>query len=131
MKLGTCNEMFEGWDLARQLAFIARCGYQGVELAPFTIAKAVTDVPAPRQAEIARQAREQGHGGDRAALAPGGPEEGLYITDPDPAVRQRTVDYLQELMRFCADVEGRCWSSAPPSSAICSPASPGSRPGSG
>ena len=29
----------------------------------------------------------------------------LHPTDPDPAVRQRTTAYLQDLMRFCADVE--------------------------
>ena len=106
MKLGTCNEMFEGWDLARQLAFIAESGYQGVELAPFTIAREVTDVPAPRRAEIARQAREQGLEVIGLHWLLVGPE-GLYVTAPDPAVRQRTIAYLQELMRFCADVEGK------------------------
>jgi sugar phosphate isomerase/epimerase len=105
MKLGTCNEMFEGWDLARQLDFIAACGYQGVELAPFTIATAVTDVPAARRAEIARLARGSGLEVIGLHWLLVGPE-GLYITDPDPAVRRRTTDYLQELMRFCADVGG-------------------------
>jgi sugar phosphate isomerase/epimerase len=106
MKLGTCNEMFEGWDLARQLGFIAECVYEGVELAPFTLARAVTDVPAPRRAEIARLARE--HGVEVIGLhwLLVGPE-GLYVTDPDPAVRRRTVGYLQDLARFCADVGGK------------------------
>jgi len=106
MKLGTCNEMFEGWDLARQLEFVAACGYQGVELAPFTIAPSVTDVPAARRAEIARLAAASGVEVIGLHWLLVGPE-GLYVTDPDPAVRRRTTDYLKELMRFCGDVGGK------------------------
>jgi sugar phosphate isomerase/epimerase len=106
MKLGTCNEMFEGWDLARQLEFIAACGYQGVELAPFTIAPSVTDVPAARRAEIVRLAAASGVDVIGLHWLLVGPE-GLYITDPDPAVRSRTTDYLKDLMRFCGDVGGK------------------------
>ena len=106
MKFGTCNEMFEGWDLARQVEFIAQTGYQGVELAPFTVAKNVTEVPAGRRREIAHLARTNGLEMIGLHWLLVGPE-GLYITDPDPAVRRRTVEYLQELMRFCADVEGK------------------------
>jgi sugar phosphate isomerase/epimerase len=106
MKFGTCNEMFEGWDLERQFRFIAETGYQGVELAPFTIARSVTDVPAERRREIAGLARSAGIEVIGLHWLLVGPE-GLHITHPDPAVRQRTVDYLKELMRFCADVGGR------------------------
>ena len=106
IKFGTCNEMFEGWDLERQFQFIAETGYQGVELAPFTIAKQVTDVPAPQRREIAALARRHGLEVIGLHWLLVGPE-GLYITDPDPEVRRRTVAYLKELMRFCADVDGR------------------------
>lgn len=106
MKFGTCNEMFEGWDLDRQLAFIAECGYQGVELAPFTLAKQVTDVSPQRRREIALAARH--HGVEVIGLhwLLVGPA-GLYITDPDTAVRRQTAEYLKALMRFCADVDGK------------------------
>jgi sugar phosphate isomerase/epimerase len=106
MKFGTCNEMFEGWDLARQFRFIADSGYQGVELAPFTIAPQVTDVPPARRAEIVKLARE--HRVDVIGLhwLLVGPE-GLYVTDPDPAVRRKTTQYLKDLMGFCADVGGK------------------------
>ncbi|NBP77097.1 MAG: sugar phosphate isomerase/epimerase, partial [Proteobacteria bacterium] len=30
--------MFEGWDIASQLGCLASLGYQGVEIAPFTMA---------------------------------------------------------------------------------------------
>ncbi|MDQ3701177.1 MAG: sugar phosphate isomerase/epimerase, partial [Chloroflexota bacterium] len=97
--------MFEGWDLARQFRFIAESGYQGVELAPFTVAKQVTDVSPARRKEIAGLAREQGLEIIGLHWLLVGPE-GLHITDPDAIVRQRTTAYLQELMRFCGDVGG-------------------------
>jgi sugar phosphate isomerase/epimerase len=106
MKFGTCNEMFEGWDIPRQFEYIARTGYQGVEIAPFTIAQNVTMVPAERRREVAAVARANGLEVIGLHWLLVGPE-GMYITDPDPVVRQRTVDYLEELMRFCADVEGK------------------------
>ncbi|MBI3974115.1 MAG: sugar phosphate isomerase/epimerase [Chloroflexi bacterium] len=106
MKYGTCNEMFEGWDLERQFRFIAETGYQGVELAPFTIAKSVADVPAGERRRIAQLAHASGVEVIGLHWLLVGPE-GLYITDPDQAVRRRTVDYLKELMRFCVDVEGK------------------------
>jgi sugar phosphate isomerase/epimerase len=105
VKFGTCNEMFEGWDLARQFECIAATGYQGVEIAPFTIAKTVVEVSPARRSEVAALARQHGLAVIGLHWLLVGPE-GLYITDPDPAVRRRTVDYLKELMRFCADVGG-------------------------
>jgi sugar phosphate isomerase/epimerase len=105
MRFGTCNEMFEGWDLARQLRFLAETGYAGVELAPFTIAPSVTDVSAARRREIAALAREYGVAVIGLHWLLVGPA-GLYVTDPDPAVRRRTTTYLQDLMRFCADLGG-------------------------
>src|SRR5215212_1766880 len=60
IRFGTCNEMFEGWDLARQLAFLRECGYEGVELAPFTIDKDVRNVSAAARREVAAQAKAAG-----------------------------------------------------------------------
>ncbi len=106
IRFGTCNEMFEGWPLERQLRFIAECGYEGVELAPFTIAKQVTDVSPEQRREIASLARDAGIEVIGLHWLLVGPE-GLHITDPDAAVRQRTTEYLKALMHFCADVGGR------------------------
>ena len=106
MKFGTCNEMFEGWDLDRQFRFIADTGYAGVELAPFTIAKSVTEVSADRRREIAALAHSAGIEVIGLHWLLVGPD-GLYITDRDATVRRRTVEYLKELARFCADVGGK------------------------
>ncbi len=62
-------------------------------------------MPAARRAEIVRLAASgvEVIGLHWLLVGP----EGMYITDPDPAVRRRTTDYLKELMRFCGDVGGR------------------------
>jgi sugar phosphate isomerase/epimerase len=62
-------------------------------------------VPAARRAEIVRLAAASGVDVIGLHWLLVGPE-GLYITDPDPAVRSRTTDYLKDLMRFCGDVGG-------------------------
>ena len=52
IKLGVCNEMFEGWDFARVCRVVKDMGYDGLELAPFTLAPRITDLPAWRRREI-------------------------------------------------------------------------------
>src|SRR5437763_3093224 len=105
MRYAICNETFEGWDHARVCRFVAGLGYTGLELAPFTLAPRVTDVSAERRRELKRQADECGVTllGLHWLLAK---TEGLHLTSPDPAVRQRTADYLVELARCCRDVGG-------------------------
>ncbi len=105
MKYAICNETFEGWDHERVCRFVGQLGYQGLEIAPFTLARLVTDVTAERRRELRRQA--EGNGlqllGLHWLLAK---TEGMQLTAPEPAVRQRTADYLGELARCCADLGG-------------------------
>jgi sugar phosphate isomerase/epimerase len=106
VRFGSCNEMFEGWEIARQFAFLRECGYEGVEIAPFTIAKDVTEVPASGRHEVASLAKEHGLEVIGLHWLLVGPE-GMYVTHTDRSVRERTTEYLKELMRFCADVDGK------------------------
>ena len=39
MKFAICQELFENWEWERQCRFIAEVGYQGIEVAPFTLAR--------------------------------------------------------------------------------------------
>ena len=98
--------MFEGWDLERQLGFLRECGYEGVELAPFTIAKDVREVSAAQRRELAALAERIGIEVIGLHWLLVGPE-GMYITHTDAEVRTRTAEYLVELMRFCGDVSGK------------------------
>ncbi|MGA2034909.1 MAG: sugar phosphate isomerase/epimerase family protein [Thermoguttaceae bacterium] len=105
MKFAICNETFQDWTFDRAFAFAAECGYTGVEIAPFTIARHVAEIPAARRQEIRRQA-------DAAGLEVVGlhwllaKTEGLHLTHPDPAVRRRTAEYLADLARLCVDLGG-------------------------
>jgi sugar phosphate isomerase/epimerase len=105
MRYAICNETFENWDHARVCKQAAELGYTGLEVAPFTLAPRITDVSAARRAQLRREAEECGLQiiGLHWLLAK---TEGLMLTSPDAAVRQRTADYLVELARCCRDLGG-------------------------
>src|SRR5437763_8851599 len=105
MDYAICNETFEGWDHARVCRFVAGLGYQGLELAPFTLARRITTLTPEWRRELRRQAQEHGLSliGLHWLLAR---TEGLHLTSADPAVRRATADYLVELARCCADLGG-------------------------
>ena len=105
MKFAICNEIFKGWKMDDTLAYAAKAGYSAVEIAPFTLANSVTDIPASE-----RKAIRESAGRHKIAIAgihwvlvkP----EGLYINHPDQALRERTGKYFVDLVDFCADVGG-------------------------
>ncbi|ADG69443.1 Xylose isomerase domain protein TIM barrel [Planctopirus limnophila DSM 3776] len=106
MRFAICQELYEGWSWERQCAFSAELGYQGLEVAPFTLAPRITDVSSGQRAEYRRVA--QAHGlsiiGLHWLLAK---TEGFHLTTKDAAVRQKTAAYLAELARGCADLGGQ------------------------
>jgi sugar phosphate isomerase/epimerase len=105
MRYAICNETFEGWDHERICRFVAGLGYQGLEIAPFTLARAIEELSASRRRELRRQAEDCGLTllGLHWLLAK---TEGLHVTAADAAVRQRTADYLVALAHCCADLGG-------------------------
>lgn len=105
MRYAICNETFEGWDHARVCRFVAALGYQGLEIAPFTLAPRITDVTPEQRRVLRRQAEDNGVAilGLHWLLAK---TEGLHLTSPDEGVRRRTADYLVELARCCNDLGG-------------------------
>lgn len=105
MKYAICNETFENWDHERVCARAAELGYTGLEVAPFTLAPLITDVPAARRAELRRQAETAGVRiiGLHWLLAK---TTGFHLTSPDPAVRRKTGEYLADLTRATADLGG-------------------------
>src|SRR5262245_56393137 len=105
MRYAICNETFDGWDHERACRSAAGFGYTGLEVAPFTLAPRITDVTADRRRTLRRQAGDAGIPimGLHWLLAK---TEGLMVTSPDPAVRQRTAEYLGELARCCRDLGG-------------------------
>jgi sugar phosphate isomerase/epimerase len=93
IRLGICNELFEGWDFAQVCRTVRALGYDGLEIAPFTLAPRITDLSPRRLKELRTQAEDAGLAviGLHWLLAK---TAGFYLTTPDTEVRNRTGDYL-------------------------------------
>ncbi|MFA7691486.1 MAG: sugar phosphate isomerase/epimerase [Candidatus Hydrogenedentes bacterium] len=107
MKFGICNEIFKEWnDIERTINFVKEAGYDGLEIAPFTLAQYVYDIPASTRSAIVRHAQQA----DLDILGIHwvfvGPE-GVHLTHPDAEIRKFTTDYLIDLVRFCGDIGGK------------------------
>jgi sugar phosphate isomerase/epimerase len=105
MRFGICNEIFKDWKLEDAMAFARKTGYDAIEIAPFTLAQYVTEVPPARRAEIRESARRAGIviSGIHWVLVQ---TEGFHLTHPDAEIRERTSHYYVELVNFCADLGG-------------------------
>lgn len=97
MRLALCNEVLAHLPFERQCELAAALGYQGLELAPFTLAPDPMALGAADARGWARVAADHGLVicGLHWLLA--GPP-GLSITTADAAVRQRTEDFLRHLI---------------------------------
>jgi len=105
-RLAICNETFGDWPFDKTCAMAAECGYTGIEIAPFTMATYVTDIPAGRRQQLAKQAREANLQvvGLHWILAK---TEGFLLTSPEASVRRKTAEYMIALAQFCADLGGK------------------------
>jgi sugar phosphate isomerase/epimerase len=105
MRFAICNELFEGWPFDKVCRFIKEAGYEGIEVAPFTLAPRITDVTRERRALLRQQAADAGIEiiGLHWLLA--GTQE-FYLTSPDPSVRSRTADYIVALSKACHELGG-------------------------
>ena len=106
IKISICNELFQGWPIEKVFQYAAQLGYDGVEIAPYTLADSVTEISPKRRKAIRRAAEENGIEivGLHWLLAK---PEGLYINHPDEIIRIRTQEYMEALIHFCADIGGR------------------------
>ena len=105
MKIGTCNEYFENWPIEEVFNYAAEVGYDGVEIAPFTLANSVEEISQSRRVEIRRHAENAGIeiiGLHWLLISP----KGLYTNHIDDQIRNKTRDYFKSLIRFCGDLGG-------------------------
>lgn len=106
MKIAICNELFQGWPIERVFEYAAQLGYDGVEIAPYTLADSVTEISPKRRTAIRRAAEKNGIeivGLHWLLIKP----EGLYINHPDEFIRIKTQEYIEALIHFCADLGGK------------------------
>lgn len=105
MRYAICNETFLDWPFEKAFDFARECGYEGIEIAPFTIANDARDISSAKRKEVRKQAEAAGLDvvGLHWLLAK---TEGYYLTSPESGVRQATSEYLCELARLCRDLGG-------------------------
>lgn len=106
MRIALCNEVIAVKPLAEQCAFAAALGYDGLELAPFTLGEQPHLLGPAEQARI--RSTIEGHGLAVIGLhwllvAP----KGLSITTPDKNLRANTVDVMRRLIDLCAALGGK------------------------
>jgi sugar phosphate isomerase/epimerase len=105
MKFATCNEPWKDVPVEEVFRRAKAMGYDGVEIAPFTLAEDVRDISAQRRKDIVKAAADNGVeivGLHWLFVSP----KGLHLTGPDASVRQRSAEYLRELVNFCGDLGG-------------------------
>ena len=105
-RIALCNEVIREMGWAEQCAFAAKLGYDGLEVAPFTLSDAPDTLSAAEIAEFRRIASDSGitiTGLHWLLVAP----EGLSITSRDPAVTARTREFIVRLVDLCAALGGR------------------------
>ena len=105
MKFAICNETYRDWRLEDTIEHAARAGYDGLELAPFTLAKDPATLTEREAERIGARARDAGlaiTGLHWLLVAP----PGLHLSTPDGAVRARTVEFVRHLARMCAALGG-------------------------
>jgi D-psicose/D-tagatose/L-ribulose 3-epimerase len=106
MRIGVCNELFKDWPIDRVFSYAAELGYNGVELAPFTLGETAFDISAADRSRIRRAAESAGVeivGLHWLLVKPAG----LYINHPDQEIRTRTHSCLEALIDLCADLGGK------------------------
>lgn len=104
-RVALCNEVLRELDFARQCALAAQLGYDGLEVAPFTLSDTPHLMPATRIAALRRMAADAGivvSGLHWLLIRP----QGLSLTDPDPTVRAQTTEVMRRLVALCAELGG-------------------------
>ncbi|MBL8234114.1 MAG: sugar phosphate isomerase/epimerase, partial [Bryobacterales bacterium] len=97
------NEAFQGVDFAESCRIMKKAGYEGIEIAPFTLGDDPALIPAARRREISDMIRSEGLefvGLHWLMVAP----KGLHVTTPDDALRARSWLHIRNLVDLCADL---------------------------
>ena len=106
-KYAMCNESMAKLSWDEQCRIIGDAGYQGVEIAAFTLVKeGVQEISPARRKEMVSAMKDADIEcvGLHWLLAP--PPKGLHFTTPDVAVRRKTIAYFDQLIDFCGDLGG-------------------------
>ena len=106
MRISLCNEVIRELPFERQCAFARAVGYDGLEIAPFTLGEEPHLLSSAQRVHLRRVAAEAGvaiTGLHYLMLTPAG----LSITSGDAAQRARTVDVMRRLCNLAGDLGAR------------------------
>jgi D-psicose/D-tagatose/L-ribulose 3-epimerase len=98
-----CNEVYQGWDFAKACRHIKDTGYQGIEIAPFTLSEDPCTISAAERRNYSDIIRSEGLafvGLHWLMVAP----KGLHVTTPDDDLRTRGWTHIRGLVDLCADL---------------------------
>ncbi len=98
-----CNEVYKGWDFAAACRDMRSAGYEGIEIAPFTLSDDPARVPPAKRREYREAITGEGLtfvGLHWLMVAP----PGLHVTTPDQARRERSWLHIRNLIDLCADL---------------------------
>jgi D-psicose/D-tagatose/L-ribulose 3-epimerase len=101
LRFSICNEVFGDTPFAASCATTKKIGYDGIEIAPFTLAEDPAKIPAHRQREF-RQIMADHElrfvGLHWLMAAP----KGLHVTTADRGLRQRSWEHVRHLIDLSA-----------------------------
>lgn len=100
-----CNEVFQGWAFHDACRRIREIGYDGIEIAPFTLSETPAEIGLEERRQYRDIMRSEGLefvGLHWLMVAP----KGLHVTTPDPVLRAKSWDHIRDLVDLCADLAG-------------------------
>jgi D-psicose/D-tagatose/L-ribulose 3-epimerase len=106
LKIALCNEVLQPLPFEQQCRLAAAMGYDGLEVAPFTLAEdpmRLSDAEAQRFARIAQDHGLAITGLHWLLVAPAG----LSMVSDDAALRERTTSVMERMVELCALMGGR------------------------
>ena len=106
MKIALCNEVLGEMEFAAQCDLAAALGYDGLEVAPFTLNENPHLLGASDRARIRRSVAEAGIEVTSLHWLLVTPR-GLSINSKDHSIRERTIEVLRRLIKLCADLGGK------------------------
>ncbi len=98
-----CNEVYEKRPFAETCRSIKQAGYDGIEIAPFTLDEYPASISPARRREYASIMDSEGLGFVGLHWLMVSPR-GLHVTTPDTAVREKSWRHIRDLVDLCADL---------------------------
>ncbi|NLO06328.1 MAG: sugar phosphate isomerase/epimerase [candidate division WS1 bacterium] len=103
MKYALCNEIMKEFEIEKQFEIAADLGFDALEIAPFTLNDWVQEITDEQKQRIRQSSEDTGVAAAGIHWLLVGPT-GLHITDPDPAVRAKTIAYSEDLVKFGLEI---------------------------